>query len=119
MQRHFFFNYLDVAEVTSRAVTFVPLSRNELAANAFAFGAQSSSSVDVQTVTTGLQAVDNTADLDGTVDRTLLHHHLTSDVHTLDGDESTTGPFDPGGRPGSDTSESDDCNNNIVEIHKY
>ena len=103
--------YLDVAEVASGTVTFVPFSRNKLAANAFASGSQSSSSVNVQTVTAGLQTVDDTADLDWAVDRSLLHHDFTGDVHTLDGNEGTTRTFDgPGGRPGSDTSESDDCN---------
>lgn len=98
--------YLDVAEVTSRPVTFVTLSGNELTADAFASGAQSGSGVNVQTVTAGFQTVNNTANLNGAVDRTLLHHDLAVDVHTLDGDEGSTRAF---GRPGSDTCENNSC----------
>lgn len=105
--------YLDVAEETSRPVTFVPLSGNELTANVFTLGAQGSSSVDVQTVTAGFQTVDDTTDLNRAVDRALFHHEFTTDVHAFDGDDGTTGTLNgPGGRPGGDASDSDNCNNN-------
>lgn len=81
-----------------------------MGANAFALVTQSSSCVDVQTVTTGLQAVDDTTDLDGASDRSLLDHKFAADVHTFDSDEGTTRTFSGlMGRPGSNTSEGNDC----------
>lgn len=97
--------YLDVAEVTSRPVTVITLRRNELAADVFATGTQGSSSMNVKTVTAGLQTVDDTTDFNGAVDRTLLHHDFATDVHTINSDDGTTGSIASVGRSGSDTSD--------------
>jgi hypothetical protein len=65
-------------------------------------------------MTTGLESVDNTADLYGASERSLLDHKFAADVHTFDGDEGTTRTFSRlMGRPGSNTSESNDCIPNI------
>lgn len=110
-------HYLDVAEVAGGALSLLLPLRNELATNAVAVVAELGTGVDVETVTSGLKAVDDTADLDGAVDGGLLHHDLTRDVHTLDGDEGPARAFGHLG-PGGGASKSNNyvTNNQTITL---
>ena len=100
--------YLDVAEVARGALGALSFLRNELATNAVAVVAQLGSRVNVEAVTSGLESVDGTTDLDRAVDGGLLQQDLTGDVHTLDGHDGPARAFGQLG-PGSGTSESNNC----------
>lgn len=97
--------YLNVAEVTSGTLSVEFLRRNELATNVLAVLSESSSGVNMETVTSGLEAVDNTTDLDGAVDGGLLQHDLAVNVHTFNGNEGPAGSLGNLG-PGSAASDS-------------
>lgn len=70
----------------------------------------------METVTSGLEAVDNTADLDGAVDRGLFQHNLAVDVHAFNGNESPTGSLG-NLRPSGAASDSNNCLiQNIIKL---
>ena len=69
--------------------------------------------MDVQSVTAGLESIDDTADLDGAGLGSLLKHKLARDFHTFKRDKGPAGTF--GGRPGSNASD----RNNLKEKAKY
>ncbi len=87
-------SYLDIAEMASQSLAFTPVGVNELLTNAFALGTESSSSMDMNAMETGLQAINDTTDLDWAIDGSLFHHEFAANIGTLDLNKGTTRAFD-------------------------
>ena len=87
--------YLDIAEVASEFLAFTPVGMDELLTNVLTLGAKRVSGVDVNAMETGLQAINDTADLDWAVDRGLFQHKFAANIGVaLDLNKGTTRAFD-------------------------